>query len=243
MTPPWSRLPWDSEFFGVEIGRVDLDGLSPTEVVAVEHEARAHGLACLYGTLDPSDLTATVAAQALGWRFVDAAVMSTLHPKQPPNPRPPSITVRRGTTDDLPALEPMADLLAPWSRFATDPRFGLEAARRLQLAWLERAATCTTGDHDLLVAEHDGAIVAFITRMLAPSAGIDGIGSSALGAGAARLLVEESRAWAGDQPLLGGPIAARNIVAHAFVNSCGYRASWVRYHYHRWLDEEPRSAS
>lgn len=238
----WSRLDWDSEFFGFAIGRVDLDGLSPIEVAAVEHDARAHGMVCLYGSLDPVDRQATVLAQDLGWRFVDAAVMSSLHPKQPPNRTEPDIDIRAGSIDDLAELEPMSDLLAPWSRFAVDPRFGLEAARRLQRALIERAASCTSGDHSLVVAEREGSIIAFITRMLAPSPGIDAIGTSALGSGAARQLVEVSRAWAGDQPMLGGPIAARNTVAHAFVTSCGYRATWVRYLYHRWLDEEPGGA-
>lgn len=239
MTASWSPLAWDSEFFGIAIGTVDLDGRSPAEVLAIEQEARALGVVCLYGSLDPAAVEATVAVQALGWRFVDAAVMSSLHPKQPPLLPAPDITLRAGTVDDLPALEPLSELLAPWSRFAVDPRFGLDAARRLQAASIERAARCTTGDHDLIVAERDGSIVAFITRMVAPSRGIDAIGTADKGSGAARMLVEVSRPWAGDQPLLGGPIPARNTVAHTFVTSCGYRPTWVRYQYHRWLDEEP----
>jgi len=66
---------------------------------------------------------------------------------------------------------------------------------------------------------------------------IDTISTLAVGAGAARLLVQVSRAWAGDGPLLGGPIAARNTTASCFVQTLGYRVSWTRYLYHRWLDE------
>ena len=46
-----------------------------------------------------------------------------------------------------------------------------------------------------------------------------------------------ARAWAGEQPLLGGPIAARNVNALRYVSHCGYRVSSVRYLYHRWFDD------
>ncbi|MEY2458765.1 MAG: hypothetical protein QOG30_595, partial [Acidimicrobiaceae bacterium] len=53
----------------------------------------------------------------------------------------------------------------------------------------------------------------------------------------ARQLIEDARRWAGDRPLLGGPIAARNINALRYVSHCGYRVAEVRYLYHRWIDD------
>ena len=43
--------------------------------------------------------------------------------------------------------------------------------------------------------------------------------------------------WAGDRPLLGGPIAARNIASLRYVSHCGYRPCQVEYLDHCWLDE------
>lgn len=238
MTAGWTPLPWDSDFFGFSIGRVDLDGADRTGIVAVEDDASAAGVVCLYGSLDPADRELTFVAQTLGWRFVDAATMFSLRLDEPPIARPPGLTFRPGTADDLPAMRGVIGKLADWSRFAVDPRFGGDAALRLQQAWIARAATSTTGEHSLVVAEESSEIVAFITRASSPHPVVDTVGTTAQGSGAARYLIENARAWAGDQALLGGPIAARNVNALRYVSHCGYRVRWVRYLYHRWLDED-----
>ena len=64
-------LPWDSEFLGVPIGRVDLDGADTTSIAAVESQARDQGIRCLYASLDPIDAQLTWHVQTLGYRFVD----------------------------------------------------------------------------------------------------------------------------------------------------------------------------
>jgi hypothetical protein len=239
VTAPWTPLPWDTEFFGFSIGRLDLDGLDPDAIAAVEAEARAAGVQCLYGSLDPSEVQATAVVQDLGYRFVEAATLFSLRLDEPPIPRPEGIEVRVATAEDLPELTPIVESLAPWSRFAVDRRFPPDAAVRIQRAWAERATREPDGDYSMLVATDERGIIAFITRTVHPSPRVDGVGTTARGSGAARYLIEEARAWAGDVALLGGPIAARNIPCLRYVSHCGYRVSEVRYLYHRWLDEDP----
>lgn len=239
MSDIWQQLPWDSEFFGISIGRINLDGADDAAIAAAETDARAHGVACLYGSLDPADASATLRVQEVGYRFVEAATTFRLDLEEPPIARPPDVTVRLGTEADLPDLADAVDKIAPWSRFAVDPGFGLDAARRLQAAWVERAATCTTGAYSLVVAEEASRVVAFITRAAEPEPIVDLVATTAPGSGAARYLIEDARSWAGDRPLLGGPIAARNIRSLRYVSHCGYRIHGVRYLYHRWLDHDP----
>lgn len=238
MSAPWHPLPWDSEFFGFPIGRVALDGLDAAAIAQVDAEAREQGIVCLFGSHDASEHGTSDRVQSLGYRFVEAATMFSLAQREPEIPRPEGISVRLGTEDDLPALSEVVALLAPWSRFAVDPRFGPEAALRMQSAFVERAARCRTGEFELLLAEDEGGIVAFITRATHPEPVIDTVGTLARGSGAARYLVQATRPWAGDRALLGGPIAARNVHALRYVANCGYRVAWVRYLYHRWLDDQ-----
>jgi len=233
----WAPLPWDSEFFDLPIGKVDLAGADLASIAAAEAEARDQGIVCLYGTLDPVEAQTTVLVQQAGYRFVDAATTFSLRLDEPAIPQPAGVDVRLGSPADLPEMADMVAKLSDWSRYAVDPRFGREAARRMQDAWLERAAACTTGEFALLVAEDDSGIIAFITRALEPEPVVDTVGTTAQGSGAARYLIEVARAWAGDRPLLGGPIAARNVSALRYVSHCGYRVQRVRYLYHRWLDE------
>jgi dTDP-4-amino-4,6-dideoxy-D-galactose acyltransferase len=234
----FEALPWDSEFFGFAIGRIDLDDLDPEAVLAVEAEARSAGITCLYGSADPEDAERSVLLQRLGWRFVEAATLFSLRPDEPPIPRPPGITFRPGTPDDLPRMDALVARLARWSRYAADPRFGVDQALRLQRAWIARAAGCETGEYSLMVAEDERGIVSFISRCATPQPVVDTVGTSAAGSGSARYLIEDARAWAGEGELLGGPIAARNVNALRYVGHCGYRVKQVRYLYHRWLDEE-----
>ena len=238
----WWPLPWDSEFFGFGIGRIDLDGADADTIVRAESEARRAGIICLYGSLDPGNAVATYSVQQAGYRFVDAATMFNLRPSEPAISKPPDTTFRLGTEDDLAPMAEVVAKLGDWSRFAVDPRFGPEAARRLQAAWIERAARCRTGEYALMVAEDETGITAFISRASEPAPVVDTVGTTAQGSGAARYLIEEARAWAGDRPLLGGPIAARNVNALRYVSHCNYRVTWVRYHFHRWLDEDGTSS-
>jgi dTDP-4-amino-4,6-dideoxy-D-galactose acyltransferase len=239
VTLDWKPLPWDSEFFGFPIGRVDLDGADRSSLAVVEAEASQAGISCLYGSLDPVDHQASYLVQQAGYRFVEAATTFSLRLDEPPIVRPAGVEVRQATPEDLPALAPMVDSLAAWSRFAVDVRFGPDAALRMQRAWAERATSDTSGEYSLMVAEDETGLLAFITRTIHPTPRVDGVGTVARGSGAARYLIEDARTWAGDQPLLGGPIAARNVSALRYVSHCNYRVSQVRYIYHRWLDEDP----
>lgn len=238
MTLTWSPLPWDSEFFDLPIARIDLAGADRAAIAEAEAEAREQGIICLYASLDPADAQTTYEVQRAGYRFVDAATTFSLRLDEPPIPCPDGVIVRLGTPADLPAMADVIAKLADWSRYAVDPRFGPEAARRMQAAWMERAAACTTGEFSLVVAEDESGIIAFITRAREPQPVVDTVGTTAQGSGAARYLIEDARAWAGDQALLGGPIAARNVNALRYVSHCGYRVARVRYLFHRWLDDD-----
>jgi hypothetical protein len=235
----WERLDWDTEFFGIPIGRAHLAGLGVEEIAAIEADAAAAGIECLYASLDPTHLVTCDAAQRVGWRFMDAATLFDLAVSEPPIPEPPDTEFRVGTADDLDDVRELVRLMAPWTRYAADPRFGLEAAVRLQDAWLDRAVSPDAPDHSIVLAFQGGEVCAFIGRVDEPGRRrVDAVGTTRRGSGAARFLIEGARAWAGDQALLGGPIMARNIAALRYVSHCAYRVCEVTYQLHRWLDED-----
>jgi hypothetical protein len=229
-------LAWDTEFFGVPIGRVDLDGATAEGLDHVHAEARDLGLACVYGSLDPVHLSTSALAQQRGWTLVDVATTFDLAVSEPAIPAPPGVETRVATAADREALAPLARGLAPWTRYAADPRFGLEAATRLQEAWLDRALAPSAPDHSAVLAEQDGEVIAFIGRVDDGRRRVDAVGTTRRGSGAARYLIEGARGWAGDVPLLGGPIMARNVAALRYVSHCSYRVCLVRYQLHLWLD-------
>jgi hypothetical protein len=235
------RLAWDSEFFAVPIGRVDLTVATAERLRAIDAEAGAGGLACLYGTLDPADETAAHLVQTFGHRLVEVA-LTFERPAMPFTPKPTSSKVRRGTLEDLPALEPAIKTLAPWSRFAADPRFGLDAAQRMHQAWMERAVRHT--DERALYISYDATgitgVAAFV-RLPVPRVDIKAVTKP--GTGAADALLVALLEWARGGATEAGPCAARNLAALRHFERCGFRVGRSRYLFHRWLDEETQEGS
>jgi dTDP-4-amino-4,6-dideoxy-D-galactose acyltransferase len=232
-------LAWDSEFFGFGIGRLhpDAEGEGAANLAEVEDEARRLGIECLYATLDPIHTDLSIALQRQGFRLVEVA-MDLVHPTSVIGHLPETLAATRdGTPDDLPALEDEIAVMAPWSRFAVDRRFGLDAARRMHRAWVTRAATAE--HRRLVVAEDERGITGFSTQSTLPGEDprVDLIASSKAGSGAAYALIDHQFRQFGAGRSRGGPVAARNATSMHFVENCGYRVKSARYLYHRWLDE------
>ena len=238
--PAIEVLAWDSEFFGIPIGRVCLDGATEQSLCAIEEEGRDLGLQCLYGTLDASRVeyaTTACVAQRFGHRLVEVAQLFA-RPREPYVPvKPPTSTVRHGTIDDVEQLQPAMELLAPWSRFGADPRFGRDAAERMHRAWVERAAR-DSDERMLAIAEDDSGIVGVSTHVRSPVPRVDFMGVTKPGSGAAQALMGALMDWAGDSETEAGPCAARNIAPVRYLEGCGFRISRVQYLFHRWLDEK-----
>jgi hypothetical protein len=237
-------LPWDTEFFGIGIGRLHPDDTDPSGIAEAEAEARRLGIECLYASLDPAHAGMNIALQRHGFRLVEV-VMDLIHPDNicAVVPETDSV-VRDGTLEDLPALEEEIALMAPWSRFAVDPRFGPDAARRMHRAWVERAAG-PSEHRKLVVAEDDTGITGFSTQSTLPGERprIDLMASTKSGSGAAYAMIDHQfRQFGEGTKSWGGPIAARNVPTLRFCEHVGYRTGTVRYLYHRWLDEAAPAA-
>jgi len=228
-------LAWDSEFFGISIGRAAVEGASVDTLEAVDGAARDAGIECLYATIDPSQDDTAYVLQRHGYRLVEVA-LAFGRPAVPFTPKPTASRFRRGTPDDLPELEASIATLAPWSRFAADPRFGPEAARRMFRAWVERAAR-DGEEHMLLVTEDDTGITGLSTHVRTPIPRVDLMGVITQGSGASWALMQGLVEWADGGPIEAGPCAARNIAPLRFLEHCGFGIVRSRYHFHRWLDE------
>ena len=231
-------LDWDTEFFGIPIARVDLDGVTPSALVDIETEARDRGIRCVYGSLDPnvrSDLVYQV--QEAGHRLVDATILlarSTAEALELPDTVP---AIRRGTLDDLPLLEESLDALSPWSRFAADPRFGESEARRMFDAWVRRAAADTDDEYMLLIAEDDSGVTGIATHVRADQPRVDLLSVTKPGTRTSWALLGGGLEWAGTEIYHAGPVAARNVSCLRFLEHNQFEMIRTRYLFHAWFDD------
>ncbi len=229
-------LEWDSDFFGVPIGRVALDGVDQDDLESIDVEARDMGLCCLFGTMAPAPGDPSTLIQHHGHVLVEIAIKFDRRPQRF-EPPPTRSRIRRGTAADLDGLTELLDPLAPWSRFAVDPRFGIGAARRMFGAWLARAAR-EPDERLLLVSEDRSGFTGVSTNVLDGVHRVDLLGVLQGGTGAADALMGGLFEWAGEEaPTEAGPCAARNIAVLRYVERCGFKAAQSTYLFHRWLDD------
>jgi hypothetical protein len=240
VAPSVQRLDWDSEFFGINIGQVALDGCDADDLRSIDNAARELELDCLYASVsDPGKDHVSLLAQRQGFRLVEINQLME-RPAGPFDRRPTESVARKATLDDLAHLDDAIDVLANWSRFAVDPRFGVIEARRMHGAWVERAIR-DDGDTRLAVlTETDAGITGISTNVRGPEimTRVDFMGVTVPGTGASWALLDELLAWAGPEPVEGGPCAARNVAPLRFLEHCGFHLKATTYSFHRWLDEQ-----
>jgi ribosomal protein S18 acetylase RimI-like enzyme len=234
VTAPVEVLDWDSEHFGVRIGRVPsgrLDAQSAGAVLAAAEEAQ---VACLYLLAAADDQDTVRAAEDAGFRLTD--VRLTLD-------RPASADVlahpdvRAAVPGDVGALAPIAADAHTDSRFFADPRFDRAAAARLYERWIEASVAGDFADL-AFTALADGAPCGYITGRSGDEAsiGLLGVGAAARGRGlgpqlVAAFVAAAARAGAERVSVV---TQGRNVQAQRLYQRAGFRTARVELWYHRW---------
>ena len=125
--PLFELLPWDTEFFGRRIGRINAKQLSPEEMTTISEWARREKIECLYLWLDPQAVASVRLAEQTGFCLTDVRLTFAL--SLPSERREVSVeaketvTLRPSTAFDIAALEKMTDGLFTKARFYSDDHF------------------------------------------------------------------------------------------------------------------------
>lgn len=241
--PIVTPLDWDTEFFGVPIGRLDVPGatLSRDTLAGGLGEARRRGLACLYFET-PFARSADLAG--FGGRGIHLVDIKTLLAR-PLDPAEGS-GEEEGVIDRAPAeryseLESIAEDLALRSRFRYDPHFGESGSRRLYREWLRKSVHegfCS----DFLVSLDPEGVRGFLTvRMKDRSPFIDLLGAArrARGRGVSGRLIRAAgrRLARRGSVKLSVVTQAHNIPALRAYEKSGFTVQSVNLFYHLWPGE------
>jgi dTDP-4-amino-4,6-dideoxy-D-galactose acyltransferase len=217
-------LEWDSEFFRIPIGRVEVDYFAPD----FEHELKPwcaeRRIACLY-VLGPSDGEAPP---------VDLRVTYEWDVEGGEAPAP---VVRLAVGKDIPALETLARVSHRDSRFYADGRFDKTRCDDLYATWIRRSVE---GWADAVwVAVHDGEPAGYLTCHRQGAIGLVAMAQHARGRGLGRQLMNASKNYfrANGVGRVQVVTQGRNTGARALYESCGFRLEGVRYWYHLWFRE------
>jgi dTDP-4-amino-4,6-dideoxy-D-galactose acyltransferase len=166
------RLPWDSEFFG--FGVVRLNAVFPLSSPwfrphtdyrgAVEQLltlARQRDVRYIFAQVEPRDLATIRALGELGFALIETRFFHH-GPVLPPGPREP-LPVRLAVESDIPSLaKAAAQTVNPYDRFHADPFIEPACAARLMERWVEESVCGRLADLVLVPDVHEpGAFVTF----------------------------------------------------------------------------------
>lgn len=238
-------LPWDSEFFGLPVGRILSNRLNQESVTALLGAAQQSGLRCLYFEANPDDPATVATVEKHGFSLVDVRVVLE-HPFQqrpapvPRYPIPLELVVTGPREQDLPRLRQIAAQIGYTSRFTFDPNFGAEVGERLYRRWIENA--CQGWADKVLVARwgEQGEAVGLISCTLRERVAhiqLAGVHRDYRQRGAGTGLVQAALDWARDQQAQQMEVVtqARNVPAQRLYQQIGFFTRSMTLYYHKWL--------
>ena len=238
MNEPCEFLPWDSEFFGVRIGRVRGCRLASGSAADVSRWANAHAIDCLYFVADPADGTTLQLAPRLGFDLVDIRVTLACNPAVLTFDSSHSPLVRPAITADVEVLQQIARVSHRDSRFYSDGRFDARRCDDLFATWIEKS--CDGYADVALVAELDGTPAGYITGRIEPgnhgTIGLVGIEPSRRRHGCGRALLGSLLDWFAQRGIRHVSVVTqgRNADALSFYQSNGFHVVRIEPVYHRW---------
>lgn len=238
-------LAWDSEFFGIPIGRIVSCRLDKENVQAVLEEARSRGLRCIYFQGDPDDPVTVETAEQQGFHLVDVRVVME-HPYDN-RPAPiPRYAIRQGLLIDVPRqeeLERLQDIAAQighTSRFDFDKNFESGDCERLYRRWIKSA--CEGFADIVLVARWacDSMAVGLIACAVRDGTchiQLAGVQSGHRQQGVGTGLVQSALDWGRIQNAHSMQVVtqARNVSAQRLYQQMGFFTKSMTLYYHKWL--------
>jgi dTDP-4-amino-4,6-dideoxy-D-galactose acyltransferase len=240
---PCERLPWDSEFFGLSIGKVNGDTLDEEQAAKVDQWAHREKITCLY-FLARSDCPRSIqTAERSGFDLADIrttfdrAHLDSLGGKPP---TPSQISIRPAQPDDLSALQAIARTAHNDTRFFSDPHFPRAKAEALYTTWIE--LECQGRAQQVFVAasssnQAKGYISCHSNSISgAGQIGLIGVSSEFRGQGLGQALVLTSLHWFAGQQASQVTVVTqgRNLAAQRLYQRSGFLIRDLQLWYHKW---------
>lgn len=231
------ELEWDSNFFGLKIGRIELQDLDAT---GIDHEigkARKLGFALLY-LFGPARVPLLPAwLEENRCRLVDTKVTyakSRLMRKQAHN------STLLHAPADIEQLYELAYESGKCSRFRLDPRFGLENFKRLYRAWVDNSVSRRIAD-DIFVYQAGNSLCGFCTVKYSndkATIGLIAVSPNHQGTGIGRDLCDAAEAQAVQRGCHAIVVATQqaNVGACRFYEKLGMNLAESTDIYHLWLN-------
>lgn len=242
-------LEWDTNFFGIKIGRVISDKLDSRSMRKIDNWCRREHVRCLYFLARFDDALSTIIAEKSRFHLVD--VRTTMQYQKKPFLSSRQTTkgfngiIRCVRREDIPYLKNASKGMFGNTRFYFDGNFSRDLCDELYSEWIE--LSCGGYADMVFVADSDNSVLGFVSchadmENLVGSIGLAGVFKEAYGRGIGTALVERAIEWFIERGLREVTVVTqgRNIAAQRLYQSCGFFISDIALWYHKWYSAPKR---
>jgi len=230
------ELPWDSEFFGFRVGKLQ-ESDQPVSTLDLLAQMKASGYRLIYwDSTSPRD-------ELDCYHVIDQVLLEADQPSITDSDlRSTSFTVtERPKSDPDSQLIDLA-LEAGWSsRFRVDPGFSEDQFRRMYETWIRRS--CMHEIADCVLTVDDGRNCAgFLSLSLRSDCAhvtLIAVSPKYRQQGVGRLLLKEAACYSAERGYSRMRVVTQsnNLAALRLYEGCGFRPLEVRHWYHFWVDD------
>jgi ribosomal protein S18 acetylase RimI-like enzyme len=238
----FTKLKWDSEFFGVDVGLVSCQRLTPNIQGLVSDFVRRERIETLEYLCDCHDKISIKTAEASGYSFVDIRLTfeRNLAGFNPTEGNRPGYRFAIGTKADIPRLVDIASNQYGHSRYYFDGNFDKQKVIDFYRSWVEKAILGTFDSFSFVLYEGDNPI-GFCTireyKSHAAQIGLVGLDPAKRGSGLAFHLLENSLRELKERGVnqLQVVTQGRNYEAQRLYQRVGFVTRNVQLWYHKWF--------
>jgi dTDP-4-amino-4,6-dideoxy-D-galactose acyltransferase len=234
-TAACTLLPWDSEFWGVPVGRVEDGELTAERLAAVDEWAHANDVACLYFLSDGDDPASAHIAERGGFRLMDLRVEL----RRPASEEEALQRLREARPDDAGALRAIARSSHGVTRFYADPNFADVRCDDLYDVWISRSLEGWADG--VLVADGERGPAGYVschldTANATGSIGLIAVDERARGGGIGVDLARGAVGWCHGRgsEAMSVVTQGRNVAALRTFQRAGFLVDSVGLWFHKW---------
>ncbi len=235
-----THLPWDSNFWGFPIARLNTETLHPNLLQEATGWCTKNQIKCLYYQCDGHDPETLQLASDAGFKFVDMRVDLEITLSENRVLKSKSKQVRSCTAEDCPTVQEIAKYSHTDTRFFKDGNFDRDRASELYSRWIEKDFR-----ENLVLISINGheaqGVSGYVTCLVEPSGngriGLIGISEPYRGKGIGRELLNSALDWFFKQDVRHVKVATQgtNITALRLYERAGFTTSDVKIWYHKWF--------
>jgi hypothetical protein len=235
--------PVDEERFGIRTARTFVD--SQDGVQSVLASSRQQDIKLLIARCPTPELHVVQAMESAGFQLMDTLVYYRRDLKKtPPADKPELPYIRPYRDGDVDGIKAVAEqsFKGYYGHYHADPRLDPVKADEGYVSWAVRSCLSREVAEEVLVAEFDGSIQAFITlRMNSLDEGeavVGGVMPSAQGGGTYRAFIIHTMHWCLEQGATFTVLSTQitNIAVQKVWARLGFEMNHSYYTFHKWFD-------